>query len=203
MAGQTPEQPAPAGDAPAADEPTHIIYTRQELALELRQSEIISNLSQIIYDRATNNTVSIDHSFAVVMTQDCDLLWDYDNRQKGAAGTLSSVLLYAAEPTQEARANVPPGRDIWKRIVQNSDEGYHLLERIPPECDTLGHGIDSLLIDFKNFFTLPPEDVYQQCAAGTAVRRSRLEMPYREHLQCRAAYYFQRVTLPAPHEYDA
>jgi hypothetical protein len=47
------------------------------------------------------------------------------------------------------------------------------------------------------------EDVYQQIEAGLAVRRSRLEVPYREHLQCRAAFYFQRVTLPTPHEFVA
>jgi hypothetical protein len=59
-----------------------------------------------------------------------------------------------------------------------------------------------MILDFKRCFTLPAHDIYRQInpsAGGSARRRSRLEMPYREHLQSRAAFYLQRVTLPLPH----
>jgi len=184
-----------------ADEPANpVFYTRQGLARELRQSEIISNLAQFLYDPVTLDVESVIHPFAIVVTQDCDLLWDYESRTGGSGKALPSVLLYAAESAASVRPTVG-GSDIWRRVIANNNERYHLLQRVPVECDTAGLGVDNLVLDFKSFFTLTPQDIYGQCKSGTAVRRCRLEMPYREHLQTRAAFYLQRVTLPAPHEY--
>ena len=196
MAGGAPAEPAPA--EPQAQRAP--IYTRDSLAAELRQSEIISGLIQALWNPSTEEVEFREHPYAVVLTQDCDLLWDYEKRQKDGAGSLDSVLLYTADPAHEVRARTE-GRDIWKRIIQNNDERYHLLEFVGPEVDICGEGIGGLILDFKSFFTLPPEDIYRQIESQTARRRCRLEMPYREHLQCRAAYYFQRVTLPTPHQY--
>lgn len=176
-----------------------VIYTLEALDRELRQAEIIANLAQFFFDPVTKEVDSIRHPFVVVLTQDCDLLWDYTSRNSGGGQALASVLLYVADPTAEVQRSID--RDIWRRVIKNNNERYHLLENVSPECDATAEGIPSLIIDFKSFFTLSPQDIYAQCANGTASRRCRLEVPYREHLQCRAAFYFQRVTLPTPHEY--
>ena len=177
------------------------IFTKAELSKELRQAEIISGLTQYFYDPHTKDVEPLTHPFAVVLTQDCDLLRDYESRNAGSAKPLSSVLIYIAELAKELKPSIGP--DIWRRVIGNNNERYHLLSPIPPECDLLGTGIPNLILDFKDFFTLPPEEIYKQCASGQAHRRSRLDMPYREHLQCRAAFYFQRIMLPEPHKYVA
>jgi hypothetical protein len=178
------------------------IYTKGALDRELRQAEIISDLSQYVFDTQTKEVEAIDRAFSIILTQDCDLLWDFESRNSGGNKTLVSVLMFAAERTSVVKPQLG-GSDIWKRIFQNKDKRYHLLEDVPPTNDVPSVGIECLIIDFKIFFTLTPADIYSQCAAGTAKRRCRLEVPYREHLQCRAAFYFQRVMLPEPHKYAA
>jgi hypothetical protein len=61
-----------------------------------------------------------------------------------------------------------------------------------------------MMLDFKRCFSLPAKEIYRQTALPDgAKRRCRLEMPYREHLQSRAAFYLQRVTLLLPHRPSA
>jgi hypothetical protein len=195
-----------AGEAPVAtEEPKPAkppVYTTEGLANEFRQAEILSNVTQSIWNQTTEELEVREHPFAIILTQDCDLLWDYEQRAKGQEGKLDSILLYTCELAHDVRATIG-GRDIWKRIIQNNNERYHLLEAAPAHHDLRTEGMGAIVIDFKSFFTLTPEDLYAQCEAQAAQRRCRLEMPYREHLQCRAAFYFQRVTLPTPHEYVA
>lgn len=176
------------------------VYTTEGLGNELRQAEILSNVIQPVWNQVTRELEVIEHPIAIILTQDCDLLWDYEQRTKGLEGKLDSVLMYTCESAHEVKATIG-GRDIWKRIIQNNNERYHLLEAVPESQDLRAQGLGPLVIDFKRFFTLTPDDLYSQCNAQTTQRRCRLEMPYREHLQCRAAFYFQRVTLPTPHEY--
>jgi len=177
-------------------------FTMAELANELRQGEIISGLAQYFYDPKNSEVERIVHPFSVILSQDCDLLRDFESRKAEGASMspLANVILYMAEPAKDVKGAVG-GSDIWKRVVGNNNERYHLLSSVPPEQDLLGQGIENLVLDFRDFYSLPPEEIYKQFADGQAKRRSRLEMPYREHLQCRAAFYFQRVVLPVPHKF--
>ena len=172
------------------------VYSKKELDQELRQAEIISDLIQHRYDSELDEVKAEFHRYVIVVTQDCDLLQDYKDQ-------LNNVLLYKAEPASDVRTMVPPGSDIWKRIIQNKDERYHLLEAIGTEDDCVGKGVPALIIDFRRFFTLPAVEVYRQFARlDGAKRRCRLEMPYREHFQVRLAFYFQRVMIPEPHKHE-
>ena len=115
---------------------------------------------------------------------------------------VNAVLLYELEPAADMKSKVPPGRDIWKRMIQNNDERYHFLEAAPTSQDLAGAGFPEVVIDFKRCFTVPPLEVYRQCGipgSDGAHRRCRLTVPYREHLQNRAAFYLLRVSLPLPH----
>ena len=148
------------------------VYSTKELGRELRQAEIISDLVQFVpngkrdeQDRVLGEFIA--HPFAIVVTQDCDLLRDFDKRADGGDGVLASVLFFAAQSAQEVHADIK-GRDIWKRVRQNNDERYHLLEAIAPDCDLARSGIHSLVVDFRYFFTLTPADIYNQCNTGAA-----------------------------------
>lgn len=183
-----------------AGRPQSPVYSIVGLREELRQGEIIANLSQYVVDPATNSATEFRHEYSVILTQDCDLLWDYIARQKSQIPQLNGVLIYEAELWEDFKGKLPPGRDIRNRIQDNRDERYHVLEAVPMDADLLGKGFQALAIDFKRFFTIPMDEVERQLGAkDRAKRRCRLEMPYREHLQTRAAFYFQRVMLPIPH----
>jgi hypothetical protein len=175
------------------------VYTTLELSRELRQSEIITNLSQYTYDPVHEEGLQTVHPFAIILTQDCDLLWDFEARASKQSGELNGVLIFELESAPVSRTKIT-GSDIWKRIRQNRDDRYHILEAVPPHLDLVAEGLPAPVIDFKKYFTLPADEIYRQCglSEGGARRRCRLEMPYREHLQHRASYYFRRVMLPVP-----
>lgn len=175
------------------------IFAVSELHRELRQGEIITGITQFLYDSGTELIQPLSHAYVVVLNQDCDLLWDFENRNGGKDSPLHSVLFYIAERTSDKRTKVAQGSEIWKRVTRNTDERYHVLSPVDPSRDLEKEGCPSLAIDFKAFFTIPPDEVYRQIGAGTAKRRARLNGPYREHLQSRAAYYSQRVSLPTQH----
>ncbi|WP_262048627.1 hypothetical protein [Bradyrhizobium sp. Bra78] len=175
------------------------IFTVSELHRELRQGEIITDLTEFLYNSGTELIQPLPHAYAVVLNQDCDLLWDFEHRNGGSGSRLHSVLFYIAESTADKKAKVA-GSDVWKRVARNTDERYHVLSAVDPSRDLEKVGCPSLAIDFKAFFTLPPDEVYRQIRSGTAKRRTRLDSQYREHLQSRMAYYSQRVMLPQPHK---
>lgn len=173
-------------------------YTITEMDGELRQSEIITGLVQFTYYPAAGEAIETRHPYAIVLTQDCDLLRDHEVRGDGRPTVLNGVLLFELEPVDLARPKLAGG-DIFKRIKRHSEERYHLLQAVPAELDLLRQGLPELIIDFRRCYTMPPDEIYRQCGlegSDGAKRRCRLEMPYREHLQNRAAFYLQRVALP-------
>ena len=170
-------------------------YVTSNSDRELRQSEIISNLSQFIYDPDTAGVIEEKLTYSIILTQDCDLLRDFEAARDSKPLVLNGVLIYPLEAAQDAK---PQMRGIsWQPVTQNNNERFHYFPEVPPACDLLGRGLPPLLMDFRRYFTLPGPEIYRQSrVADGAKRRCRLETPYREHLQIRAAFYFQRVALP-------
>ncbi len=182
---------------------TYTIYSTEGLGGELRQGEIISGILRYIVDASSDpyEVTVVNYDYAIVATQDCDLLQDYERRNNGKEGSLCEVLVFPAEIAVNAWGNIQ-GSDLKKKIKNNKDERYHILQKAPSCLDLERAGTPTLLIDFKCFFTTPPEELHRQLIARTAMRRCRLEMPYREHLQTRAAFYFQRIMLPEAHQFN-
>ena len=134
-----------------------------------------------------------------VLSQDCDLAQDHAARESGdIGGAIPSILFCEVETAEQLLSNIQ-GRDIKKRIQQNSDERYQFLQRIPVECDALRQGLPELGIDFRRYFTLPAEEVYFQITRD-AKRRCHLVSPYLEHISARFTRYLGRVGLPLDHQ---
>lgn len=173
-------------------------YTISDPGRELRQSEIISNLIQYSYTPESGEVIETPHTFAIVLTQDCDLLRDYEARKDNKAPVLNGVLLFELLPVDVIRPKLPGG-DIFRRIKRHSEDRYHYLEAVPKEQDLIGQGLSDAIIDFRRYYTISAPEIYRQCQlAEGAKRRCQLNIPYREHLQNRAAFYLQRVALPDP-----
>lgn len=180
----------------------------------LWQGEILENVIQIkptIESIEANVEGALEvnpviHELVVVMSQDCDLEQDYIRRSAGNQGTLPNVMLCEAYRAEVLRTQVRErdqlGSRDWKRgIAQNQNERFHYLQRVDPSEDLQREGLTALALDFKNYFTLPTDELYARLTRGIR-RRCRLSTPYVEHLAHRFFKFQSRIALPRDHEID-
>lgn len=193
----------------------------------LHQGEILTGLVRVRQSLDSIGLQNIDvdevtHPYLIAMTQDCDLAQDADAREVERRGVnnpsllndadfkkkldnapklkIENVLFCEAMSTPDMKNSVPPGKDIWKRIIQNKDERYQCLEAVPAEQDLARQGMPSLGCDFKRFVTIPVDEVYKRLELNPAIRRARLQTPYAEHLLHRFCNFQSRIPLPENHE---
>jgi len=178
----------------------------------LRQTEILTDIVQKRQSLTSFGTEppvleAIRHPYAIVISQDCDLEQDFRARKpvtpvdKNAPDkTIPNVLLLEAVSAIELLGKVS-GSDIRKRVRNNKDERYHVLQKVESADDAEGTGLPSLGVDFKRFFTVPTDELYMQLRSN-AKRHACLASPYLEHLARRFADFQSRVALPADHKID-
>ncbi len=192
-------------------------YVKSDPISGLRQGELLSNVIETLCDiRSLTNDVpeflERTHPFAFVLSQDCDLDWDFTARlsQQKLQRLIPNVLLCEVKRAKvQAKTIVDSegSRDsnrsrIWTRIRQNKDERYQFFESIE-KCHDLQEDdekIGELVIDFKRYFTVPTDELYVRIKYGETKRRCRLVHPYLEHLSSRFAFFQSRVALPEDHE---
>lgn len=183
-----------------------------EIGSPFRQGEIFSNVVEVRLDPdsltgdpdAEFELTATVHPIAVLVTQDCDLDWDFKARieadpikkSKSQNKLLPNLLFCEVLPAEELRGNQALASDIWKRVKQNQDERYHYLFDVRPELEALGQGFPPLAIDFKRLFTIPTEEMYKRVSFETR-RRTILQGPFMQDLSNRFAYYHLRVALPS------
>ncbi len=182
------------------------IYGAVEGKDRLHQGEILSNLicarQHVGSIGSAEAAISeVTHPFAVVLTQDCDLEWDFAARQESKLeATLPSVLLCEVIETSVLKGRVPQGKDIWKRIIQNKDERYQCLEALAGGAADQPPVFASLGIDFKRYFTIPTDELYRRAELGQVLRRGRLLSPFAEHLASRFFFFQSRIATPRNHD---
>ncbi|NJN20190.1 MAG: hypothetical protein HC812_02015 [Leptolyngbya sp. RL_3_1] len=188
----------------------------------LRQCEILSGVSQVIptsvnfssvlntgesgasTDLALNARVDIlIHNYAIIVTQDCDLDWDYRERSKPSEkrnpgkmlNSISFCEVYAAQDIRYDTNRIQNRKD-WDKVPGNKNERFHFFEKISPECDRQSLGVPELASDFKQVFSVHADYVYAQLEEGTVKRRATLFSPYLEHFSSRFYRWHSRVGLP-------
>ena len=155
----------------------------------LRQGEIVTNLIQLKPNVPSLSTeepeiIPIVHPYAIIVTQDCDLVQDFKPRSEGSLESdkiIPSILFCEVATAEQLKGRADIKSDIWKRIRQNKDDRYQFIEKVFSEDDLLGEGLPELGIDFKRYFTIPTDEIYFRIKAD-AKRRCRLVSPYLEHL---------------------
>ncbi len=204
-------------------------YTAVALGERLRQGEILTGLVRVrqSLDSVGSQDIDVDevtHPFLITMTQDCDLAQDADARELERKAVndpslledpdfkkkhdnapklkIENVLFCEGMSTPDMKSSVPPGKDIWKRIIQNKDERYQCLEAVPVSQDLAGLGMLAVGCDFKRFVTIPVDEVYKRLELNPAIRRARLLTPYAEHLLHRFCNFQSRIPLPENHEVE-
>jgi hypothetical protein len=175
------------------------VYVASNPASPLRQAEILSGTVQYIYDPAADETVGNVHKFAVLASQECDLLRAHEAHGRGALIPTNGLLLFPASASDAGRKEANLNSALWAPTKSNANERYQVLEECGAHNDALAEGIPSLLVDFRNFFALTFDQLRYQLDQGQASRRAYLIPPYRDHFQTRAANYLARVPLDPPH----
>jgi hypothetical protein len=174
----------------------------------VRQGELLSGVLEIVptpefVTGDGQDLIPVRHDHVVVLSQDCDLDWDYKSRSPAAGNSaasapklMASILLCKVDTASDVRSRSGVNRTTWDRIKINKDERYHFLEETLPEYDALGKGLPELCIDFKTYIGIPAAILYHQIAQGLCCKRGRLVSPYLEHLTQRFSAYLSRVALP-------
>ena len=193
-------------------------YGPSSSAGALRQGEILSEVIQahisIDYLRSITEEPEIEEKFhpqAIVLSQDCDLYWDFtarnelEGQRRLEHKIMPNVLFGELIPEEDLRGKLRESRmgsDIWRRVVRNMDERYHYLPQIRPEEDRAGQGLSALVVDFKRVFAILTEELYIRLQGGTRWRTC-IQGPFLQHLSSRFGYYCLRVALPEPKQNTA
>jgi hypothetical protein len=139
--------------------------------------------------------------YAVVLSQECDLHQDEQNRSNLKRDTqdkyLHSVLLGPAYSSLSVKAGTHLAElkvkceylnsDRWKLVEQNKNDRYHFLP-VAAEFQ-----FPDIVIDFKHFMTAPRE-VLVNLKPGAYV--ASLNQLFREDLSHRFANFLSRIALP-------
>lgn len=160
----------------------------------LSNVDIIENL--IIEDTIVNiNTILFPN--VIIMNQDCDLQQDYDTRVKLGNNCLLHLLMVPLFDFQKFLSGEQWGDIInsvsnrgtikdtkIKLIKQNEIPRYHYINY---------GGLPESIVDFKHFFTINRDEVYDKYLKN---RIHKMPVLYREKLLQRFSFYISRIGLP-------
>jgi hypothetical protein len=179
----------------------------------LRQGEILTNVTQynaVLNDIDKQNidniaVQQISHPYAIVVTQDCDLDWDFSARQRNSSISkqLNSIILCEISTASDIRNISDKGimnSGAWDLVKKQQHERFYFFEQIPVECELEQIGLPELTADFKKLFGIDSVNLYKQLSLGLAKRRTMLASPYLEHFSRRYHSFHGRVALPSQYE---
>ena len=189
------------------------IYRSSDKSFSLRQGEILTGVIQYkpVIDELSQHGQELPfetvlHPYVIVITQDCDLDWDYKARNPREilqpSKLLNSIILCEiaeARGIRDAADNNMNSKE-WKLVESHRHERFYFFEKIPPECEAEQEGLPELTADFKKIFGIDAATLYRQIELGMVKRRSVLISPYLEHFSRRYYSFHSRVALPFQYE---
>ncbi len=192
------------------------IYQASEKGSSLRQGEILTGVVQYnpvvdeisleLQESQESQELSFTpvlHPYAIVVTQDCDLDWDYKARgisNSSSAKLLNSVVLCEIGTAEAIRSIDGMNRKEWELVVAHRHERFYFFEKILPQCEVKQEGLPELTADFKKVFSIHAATLYRQIELGIVKRRTVLANPYLEHFSRRYYNFHGRVGLPFQYE---
>lgn len=175
----------------------------------LQHGEILSNTVEFVAarldDDGTPVTEGVVHELVVVLTPECDLVSDYETRDKDGVGPkpvdgklsrkeLPHVLCCDLFIGSEIKDSYGFTSNPWSTVRNNRDERYHWI----PTGDIDGLNLSELFLDFKRVISLPTEHLYRSILNGSVKRLGVIPSPYIIRLVQRCYGFQGRVCLPDP-----
>lgn len=182
------------------------IYEASPAGDRLHQGHVLSDFTewQVSIEGDEGAAIPILHPFVVVVTQDCDLVQDFNARSnphlapaKRLQQQLTHVLLVVAEEF-EATERFDNSK-LKAQAKKNQEPRLQYLAACGGAEDATSAGFPALLLDFKRVFSVPYDHLSEGAAGQRTARRAFLRTPYAEHLSVRLGYFLQRVGLPVDH----
>lgn len=175
-------------------------YTKTKDKVRFNQGDILKDISFFILTGAELNVSEINLEYAVIVSQDCDLEHDYNNRnnadKKDEDKFLPNILLLPAYLDTKFRAGTHRGGDIkgmywnsekWKTITQNNEARFHFINHDEK------FQIPDLILDFKHLYTIDRDTL---CSKMTSVYFASICELHRELLSQRYSNFLGRIGLP-------
>ncbi len=170
------------------------------------QGDILRNIDVIdSYAKASPGEIEIDElnlPYAIVMSQDCDLEWDFKNREEAATVKhdkyLRTILIcpaYIAEDFKVGKHLESIGlkmenwsTDKYKLIKQQNNARFHFLEK------DQALQVPDLVVDFKHYYAIPRDTLFKMYGAEHYLVT--INQLFRECLSQRFSNYLSRIGLP-------
>lgn len=167
------------------------------------QGDILKDLSLVSYDGLDDQGDSIfiktSLQYAIIISQDCDLLNDFNFRQKEGSDSdkfLSNILILPAYLVNDFKQGTHRGDfkgkvwngDLWKSIKANKNQRFHYIQG-----DTKLFQIPEVILDFKQVYAIQRGFLYQNlqnCYLSTICEL------YRENISIRYTQFLSRIGLP-------
>jgi len=179
-------------------------YVKHDLK-RFHQGDLIRDISLVHWAEEVGDEIEIverNLPYSILLTQDCDLEQDFDNRSKEDRNDndkyLDSFLLCPAYPSEKFRK----GEHLealelkmqsfnskeWARLTKNNLYRYHYLNK------NLDLQVPDLILDFKHYFTIPRYILYSD--AYMVKYLATVSALFRDDLSIRFANYLSRIGLP-------
>ena len=168
----------------------------------LRQGEIVSNImwGEVMPEMGEDGKDALSTRrahYAVVVSQDCDLVWDWESRYCGGSEAKKLLGVLFCEAGLSGPVLKENNSSLWRNFVKGSRvERYHFLQECGPDFDLKGEGFPELVVDFKRFFSVSPGEIYARLDLGQVERRSQINDPYMRQLVYRLWCFQGRVAIP-------
>jgi hypothetical protein len=169
----------------------------------VHQGDILREIEVVLWVFKKEKEIDVKKrglEYAIILTQECDLEQDVNNRincKDHSDKFIDSILLIPAYPADKVReGNHIKGSkmqtfhsDPWRSLKDNHDYRYHYLKEFPD------FQLPSLVADFKHYFTIPRDILYEAYMNKKHYVASLAEL-FRENLSIRFAQYLARIGLP-------
>ncbi len=139
----------------------------------------------------------------VVLSPDCDLLWDHEARfeipdalESGVdhPNAVSELLVCGLQSYGQIRPRFEKNRPGWTRVDGNQDERYHHLEAAPVVGSELV--FHDLFLDFKTVTSVRTYSLYAGIGLGSVQRFALIPEVYVHDLIQRYSAFLSRIAIP-------
>lgn len=168
------------------------------------QGDVLENFEHEVFKVTSEGRelITFTEPYIVVLSQDCDLQWDYDFRNRNPLSShdkfLSDVAVAPAYLSEQFKIgkhleelglsmNGSYGKEAWNQIVLNKNDRFYFLKERPLQK------MPALIIDFKRYYTVDRDSLYT--AFGSKYLTS-VDILFREDISRRFANYLSRIGLP-------
>jgi hypothetical protein len=181
------------------------VFDESPASGRLRQGEILKGFleapSREVFakkpeDGAQFSAEIVEHPWLMVMTPDCDLEWDFEERNNpgekvNPGKLLDHIICCPMHDAEHVKVRGGLTSKLWKVVRTNENRRYYYIE--DSACELLAGAVT---VDFKRIVGVPASLLHDTENSRNLVRVAVVSRIYREDIMQRFASFLSRVALP-------